>query len=48
MVSRSDGIVVQTSKPTDFNNTDEVPNRADAEAGVLALAKIMAPLWRAV
>lgn len=48
MVSRSDGIVVQTSKPTDFNNTDELPNRADSEAGVLALAKIMAPLWRAI
>lgn len=42
MVPRRDGIVVQSSKKTDFGNADVTPDRAESEKAVLALAKLCA------
>ena len=42
VVPRRDGIVVQTGAPGDFNNADTTANRAESEAGVALLAKLMA------
>ncbi|HEY0944064.1 MAG TPA: FAD-dependent oxidoreductase [Opitutaceae bacterium] len=42
MVPRRDGIVVQSSKKTDFGNADDTPDRAESEKAVLALAKLCA------
>lgn len=47
MVPRRDGIVVQTSKPTDYGSNDETPNRAQSEEAVEALARLVAPMYRA-
>jgi glycine/D-amino acid oxidase-like deaminating enzyme len=40
MTPRRDGLVVQSNEPTDFNNADDVPDRAAAERSVQLLASI--------
>ncbi len=41
MTPRRDGLVVQSNEPTDFNNADDVPDRAAAERSVQLLASIV-------
>jgi hypothetical protein len=41
MVPRRDGLMLQTNRPTDFNNTDIVPDRAEADRAVQIMADLM-------
>jgi glycine/D-amino acid oxidase-like deaminating enzyme len=41
MTPRRDGLVVQSNEPTDFNNADDVPDRAAAERSVQLLASLV-------
>ena len=41
MVSRRDGLVVQASQKSDFDNADTVPRRAESDEAIAALAKVL-------